>query len=89
MAGRELVKEPLSREELDKLLPRSGQINDYLNSRNNVYRELKLKDNPPSREKAITLILKEPNLLRRPVVVRGNKKVWGFDADALQGLLAG
>ena len=89
MVGRELVKEPLSREELDKLLPRSGQINDYLNSRNNVYRELKLKDNPPSREKAIALILKEPNLLRRPVVVRGSKKVWGFDADALKDLLAG
>lgn len=64
-------------------------MNEYLNPRNKLYRDLKLKNNPPTRERAIELILQEPNLLRRPVIVRGSKKVWGFNAEAVEDLLRG
>jgi len=46
-----------------------------------------MKEKPPSKEEAIRLILKEPNLLKRPVVVKGKKKVLGFDEAALKSLL--
>jgi arsenate reductase-like glutaredoxin family protein len=42
-----------------------------------------MKQKPPSKEEAIKLILKEPNLLRRPIIVKGNKKLLGFsEAEA-------
>ena len=37
---------------------------------------------PKSKKEAIDLMLEQPNLIRRPVLVRGNKVTFGFDKDA-------
>jgi arsenate reductase-like glutaredoxin family protein len=43
-------------------------------------------DNPPSRDEALKLMAAEPNLIRRPVVLRGSDIVLGYDEDALNQL---
>jgi Spx/MgsR family transcriptional regulator len=77
---RDLDKQRLSPEELEKLIG-DRDHNDFLNTRNDLYRDRKMKDNPPSREDAIQLMSQNPNLIRRPVVVAGGRVVLGFDPE--------
>lgn len=80
---RDLDKDRLSAEELDVLIgDRDYKL--FLNSRNELFRKRKMKSHPPSRSEAIKLMAKEPNLIRRPVVIRGNKIVLGYDEEALK-----
>jgi arsenate reductase-like glutaredoxin family protein len=36
---------------------------------------------PTSKKEAIDLMLENPNLIRRPILIRGSKVVFGFDKD--------
>ena len=79
---RDLAKERLSSAELEKLIG-NRDYTEFLNSRNELFRRKKMKDNPPSRMEAIKMITKEPNLIRRPVIVGGGRVVVGFDEDGI------
>jgi arsenate reductase-like glutaredoxin family protein len=46
-----------------------------------------MKEKPPSPAEAIRLMAQEPNLIRRPLVIRGRRMVAGFDEKALRDLL--
>ena len=46
-----------------------------------------MSEKPPSRAEAIKLMAKTPNLIRRPVVIRGDQIVLGFDEAAYKKLL--
>jgi arsenate reductase (glutaredoxin) len=82
---RNLDKERLSVAELEKLIgPRDHE--DFLNPRNELYRRKHMKDNPPSRGEAIRMMAREPNLIRRPVVVAGGRVVVGFDENGFARL---
>ena len=48
-----------------------------------LYRTRKMGKNPPSRDEALKLMAAEPNLIRRPVVLRGFEMVLGYDEEAL------
>jgi arsenate reductase-like glutaredoxin family protein len=37
---------------------------------------------PKSKKEAIDLMMEQPNLIRRPILIRGSKVVFGFDKDA-------
>jgi arsenate reductase-like glutaredoxin family protein len=37
---------------------------------------------PASKKEAIDLMVENPNLIRRPILVRGSKVTFGFDKDA-------
>jgi arsenate reductase-like glutaredoxin family protein len=82
---RDLSKERLSADELDKLIGDRNHI-DFLNTRNELYREKNMKENPPSRAEAIRMMAGEPNLIRRPVVIAGGRIVLGFDPDEYKSL---
>jgi arsenate reductase-like glutaredoxin family protein len=56
----------------------------FLNTRNEMYRAKNMKENPPSREEMLKLMAAEPNLIRRPVVLRGSDIVLGYDEEALK-----
>jgi arsenate reductase (glutaredoxin) len=79
---RDLAKERLSSAELEKLIG-NRDYTEFLNSRNELFRRKKMKDNPPSRKEAIKMMAKEPNLIRRPVIVGGGRVVVGFDEDGI------
>ena len=83
---REYGKNPFSEKELRELL--AGEpVEHILNTRNELYRARNMKQKPPSREEAIRLILQEPNLLRRPVIVKGKKMILGFNEAEVTKLL--
>jgi len=82
---RDLGKERLGIEELDTLIG-ERDYRKFLNTRNELYRTRKMGENPPSREEALRLMASEPNLIRRPVVIRGRKIVLGFDEEGLSRL---
>lgn len=82
---RDLSKERLSADELEKLIGDRDHT-DFLNTRNELYREKNMKENPPSRAEAIRMMAAEPNLIRRPVVIAGGRIVLGFDPDEYKSL---
>ena len=59
----------------------------FLNTRNELYREKKMKDSPPSRAEAIALMAKHPNLIKRPILVKGNHILLGFNPEEMRKVL--
>jgi Spx/MgsR family transcriptional regulator len=82
---RDLAKQRLSPAELEKLIG-DRDYKDFLNPRNETYREENMKEEPPTRKQAIQMMSKEPNLIRRPVVVAGGRVVVGFDENGMARL---
>ena len=79
-------KDPLSAAELNKLMD-TRDYKQFLNPRNELYRTKNMAEKPPTRTAAIKLMAKNPNLIRRPVVIRGAQIVLGFDEGAYRELL--
>jgi arsenate reductase len=75
----------LSVEQLDQLIGKRD-YREFLNFRNEMYRERGMKENPPPRDEALRLMSENPNLIRRPILVKGGKIVLGYDEDALSAL---
>jgi len=86
LESRDLDKQRLTEAELEKLIG-DRDYKEFLNTRNELYRTRNMKDHPPSRAEAIQLMAKEPNLIRRPVVIRGSQIVLGFDEEAYRKLM--
>ncbi len=86
LESRDLSTERLSEAELDALIGQRD-YQEFLNPRNELYRTRNMKEHPPSRAEAIQLMAKEPNLIRRPVVIRGSQMVLGLDEAAYKKLL--
>jgi arsenate reductase len=86
LESRDLDKERLSEAELDELMG-SRDYKQFLNTRNGLYRTRNMKEHPPTRAEAIKLMAKNPNLIRRPVVLRGSEMVLGFDEEAFKKLV--
>jgi arsenate reductase len=86
LESRDLDKQRLTEGELEELIG-DRDYKEFLNARNELYRARNMKENPPSRSEAIKLMAKEPNLIRRPVVLRGSQMVLGFDEEAYRKLL--
>jgi arsenate reductase len=68
----------LSVAQLDSLIG-SRDYRDFLNSRNEMYRERGMKENPPPRAEALKLMSENPNLIKRPILVGEKEIVLGFD----------
>ena len=68
----------LSAAQLEKLIGKRDYIT-FLNTRNELYRERGMKENPPSRAEAIKLMSENPNLIKRPILVDGDKILLGSD----------
>jgi Spx/MgsR family transcriptional regulator len=82
---RDIAKERLNSAELEKLIGHRDHT-EFLNPKNELFRANKMKDDPPTRKEAIRLMAKEPNLIRRPVVVAGGRVVIGFDQNGIAKL---
>ena len=51
---------------------------DFVSKRSPVFKTRPL---PKSKKEAIDLMMEQPNLIKRPVLVRGTKAVFGFDKE--------
>jgi Spx/MgsR family transcriptional regulator len=79
---RDITKDRLTATELAKLIG-SHDHEDFLRPRSEIFRKKRMKDNPPSRREAISLMAKNPDLIRRPVVVAGGRVVIGYDENGM------
>jgi len=86
LESRDLDKERLTEPELDELIG-SRDYKEFLNTRNELYRTRKMKEHPPTRAEAIKLMAKEPNLIRRPIVLQGSQMILGLDEATYRKLL--
>ena len=59
----------------------------FLNSRNELYRERNMKEAPPTRSEAIALMAKHPNLIKRPILVKGRQVLLGFNPEEIRKAL--
>jgi arsenate reductase len=75
----------LSVEQLDALIG-SRDYKLFLNAKNELYRERGMKDNPPPRDEALRLMSEHPNLVKRPLVVKGGKIWFGFKPEEWEEL---
>jgi Spx/MgsR family transcriptional regulator len=85
---RDYGKTPFTEKELRELIG-SDPIEAFLNTRTPLYREKNMKQKPPSKDEAIKLMLKDPNLLKRPIIIKGKKKLTGFNEAEVKALLLG
>ena len=83
--SRDLDKQRLTETELDQLIG-DRDYREFLNPRNELFRKRKMKEHPPSRSEAIKQMAKEPNLIRRPLLIRGSQIIFGLDEDAYRKL---
>ena len=81
----DLDAERLSAQQIDALIG-DRDYRKFLNTRNALYRERKMRLHPPTRPEAVALMAEHPNLIKRPLVVAGDEVVLGFDADKLEAL---
>jgi arsenate reductase (glutaredoxin) len=86
LESRDLGKERLTEADLEELIG-GRDYKEFLNTRNELYRARNMKEHPPSRAEAVKLMAKEPNLIRRPVVLRSSEIVLGFNEEAYRKLL--
>ena len=73
--------------ELERLIG-SRDYREFLNPRNELYRERGMKEKPPARAEALKLMAEHPNLIRRPILVKGSEIVLGFDEARLASLIS-
>jgi len=76
----DINKEPPSREFLEKHID-ADHFLDYVSTRSPVWKERPL---PKSKKEAIDLMIENPNLIRRPIMIKGSKVIFGFDKDAYE-----
>ena len=76
----------LSEQQLEALIG-SRDYREFLNTRNELYRERDMKNKPPTRKEAVALMSRNPNLIRRPILLNGDQIVTGFDEAAWRNLV--
>jgi arsenate reductase-like glutaredoxin family protein len=74
---RDINKEPPSREFLEKHVDPERFL-DFVSTRSPVFKERPL---PKSKREAIDLMMKNANLIRRPIFIKGSTVVFGFNKD--------
>ena len=80
-----LAKERPSRELLSRLIDEHG-LEAVLSTRSPAFKALGLDAATLTKARAIELMLGEPNLIRRPLVIGNNKVVFGFAPAEYDGL---
>jgi arsenate reductase-like glutaredoxin family protein len=83
---RDYAKAPLSAAELKDLFA-GRDPRDFLNPRSPAFKAMGLAGKTLSAEQALALMAKEPNLIRRPIVIAGKQLIAGFDRDRLRAAL--
>ena len=84
----DLAKDPPSRELLEKLIDES-HLADFVNTRSPAYKERGLDVTKMTKKQAIDLMMQEPNLIRRPLVMSKGKAVFGWDPEGYDALTSG
>ena len=83
----EYLKHPLNRELLKDLLMRLNmKPHDIVRTQEDIYKE-QFKGKAFNDDEWITILLENPKLIQRPIMVKGPKAIIGQDADEIEKLL--
>ncbi len=82
MDERDLTKTPPPRKFLEEHVDEKNFL-DFVSRRSPIFKQRPL---PKTKREAIALMLEHPNLIKRPIVVKGRRAVFGFDKEALEAL---
>ncbi len=82
MEFKDLTREPPSRAFLERHVV-SGREAEFLGTRSPVFKDRPM---PASKREAIDLMLEQPNVIKRPVLVAGDIVIFGFDEDRYRRL---
>lgn len=74
-----------TRELLSRVIDEHG-LDAVLSKRSPTYKEMKLDERKLSKSEAIDLMLRDPNLMRRPLVLAKGKAILGYDPDEYETL---
>ena len=83
---RDYAKSPLSAAELRDLFA-GRDPRDFLNQRSPAFKAMRLAGKTLNADQTIELMAKEPNLIKRPLVIAGKQIIAGFDRDKLRAAL--
>jgi arsenate reductase len=79
---RDITRDPPTRGFLEQHIGESNFL-DYVSRRSPVFKERSL---PASKREAIALMLAQPNLIKRPILIIGTRAIFGFDKEAYERL---
>src|SRR6266702_4518969 len=80
--------EPLSEKKLRELIKKMGiKPREPLRTSESIYRELELSKKDLRDDEIISLMVKHPDLIQRPIVERGGRAVLGRPIENVQTLL--
>ena len=80
--------EPLSEDEIRELVAKTGRpARELFRAREPVYEELRLGEQEADDDEAIRLMAEHPELMQRPVVVRGGRAVLARPVERVLELL--
>ena len=80
--------QPLSEKKLRDLIKKMGiKPRELLRTSESVYRELGLGKKDFSDDQIVSLMVKYPDLIQRPIVERGNRAVLGRPTENVKALL--
>ena len=80
--------EPLSEKKLRELIKKMRITpRELLRTSETIYRELELSKKDLSDDEIISLMVKHPDLIQRPIVERGDRAVLGRPTENVKGLL--
>lgn len=79
---KDIVHEPPPRSLLEKVI-KAENIYASLNQKSVTYKENQLGKRRTTKNEAIRLMLKDPNLIKRPLIIKDNKAYQGFEEKTL------
>jgi arsenate reductase-like glutaredoxin family protein len=79
---RDINKDPPARAFLERHVDEERFL-DFVSTRSPVFKQRPL---PRSKKEAIDLMTAQPNLIKRPILVRGDKVIFGFGREQYEQL---
>lgn len=64
-----------------------SRLDEFLNKRSPAYKERGLEGRKLTKREAIDLMLEDPNLIRRPIVIIGSRAVFGYRPDVYDEII--
>ncbi len=83
---RDYARAPFSEAELTSLFD-DADPRDFINPKSPAYKAMGLTDQKLSARDAIRLMAREPNLIKRPLTIKGRTIIAGFDRDRMRDVL--
>ena len=83
---REYSDRPLTAAEIHQIIGDRSPL-EFINPGRQAYKDRGFDRNPPTAEQALQGILEDNNLLVRPILIRGDRMVLGWDEEAIRELL--